>query len=59
MTTIVVTVAVEDARTLTTHVREIVIRDGGAYGKPLVPARMRSKALSGAKKALADLVPDR
>jgi uncharacterized protein YheU (UPF0270 family) len=59
MTTIVVTIAVEDAGTLTTVIREIVIRDGGAYGKPLLPASLRSKALSGAKKALSDLVPDR
>jgi uncharacterized protein YheU (UPF0270 family) len=59
MTTIVVTIAVEDAGTLTTVIREIVIRDGGAYGKPLPPSRMRLKAQRETRQALEALVPDR
>jgi hypothetical protein len=59
MTTIVVTVAVEDASTATKHTREIVVRDGGAYGKPLPPSRMRLKAQRETRKALEALVPDR
>jgi hypothetical protein len=59
MITIYVTVGVEETSTRTKHIREIVIRDGAAYGDPLLPRRMRSKALSETKKALAELAPDR
>ena len=59
MTVIYVTVAVEEASTGTKHIREIVIRDGGAYGNPLPPRRMRLRAMSETRKALDALAPDR